>query len=333
MIGRRAMVLGALAATGVAGTRRATGAADRPLVTVLMAASETVARQGPVLAGFLGGLRDLGYEHDRNITLALRFADGDVARLDALALEAASMQPRVIYTSGTPGARAAVKAAAGKIPVVIGPAAEITMEALVANFARPDANVTGLTLEAPEQDAKCIDHLSECVADARRMAVLINPDNAVFQGFLDNMRRATHRRGIELFEVEGRNAAELPSAFAKAVDGRAAALLAANDGLLLGNPESRKAIIALGLTQRMPTGSTASGFARDGGLMTLSVDTTALARRAATLVHRILQGAKPADLPVERPARVVLSINLATARTLGVKLSPSIFARADEVIE
>jgi putative ABC transport system substrate-binding protein len=329
---RRDLIAGTLASIAVADRVRGQEA-RRPLVAILEAASETTARRSAVLPSLLEGLRQHGYDADRNLRLEMRFAGGDLHRLPALARELVALKPDVIFTSGTPGARAAAGAAGGMIPIVVGPAAEITMSALVESFARPGGNLTGLTVDAEEQDAKTIEFLKVCVPHATRMAVLIQPDNPVFDGYVAAKAQMIRPLGVELFEVRARNAGELADAFAAAVLGRADAMIATFDGLLIGDPATRGQVIALALRERLPSASTNMDYARDGGLMALSVDVPALARRAAWFVHAILQGTKPSDLPVERPTRVVLSINLTTARALGLTLPPSILLRADAVIE
>ncbi len=304
-----------------------------PTVAVLHGAAERVAMQGPVLPPWLAAMREFGYEPDKTFRLEMRFAGGELGRLPALARELAALHPDVIYTVGSPGALAAAAASEDRIPIVIGPAAQATLSKLVPNYGRPDRNITGLTLEGLEQDAKLIQHLRTCVPAASRFAILVNPDNPVFGGFVADMRRAARNLGVELFEAPARNGSELKALFTSDLMRRADALIAANDGILVGDRDNRGIIIANAHVLKLPTASTNQEFAREGGLLSFGVEVEVLARRAAYLVHRILQGARPADLPVERPTRIVLKVNAATARALGLTLPPAILLRADEVIE
>ena len=331
MMDRRTFLSGTLVIT--AETALAQQRTRQPFVAVLSAASEEAAKHGPVLPNLLAGLQDHGYEPGRTMRVEMRFADGNVERLRSLADELVALQPDVIVTNGTPGVRAAVAAAAGRIPIVISAVAETTIDTLVQSFGRPGGTVTGLTIDAPEQDAKCIQLLKECVPSAQTVAVLINPDNPVFKGFVGRMSKLTRRLELELFEVGARSPRDFSQALAAAQARGAGALLAMNDGLLVGTKTSRAELASQALAARLATAATVAGFARDGGLMTLSTDSGQLARRAAWYVHRILEGESPAVLPVERPTRVTFSLNLKTARALGLTLPSSLLLRADEVIE
>ncbi len=306
---------------------------DLPIVGLLFAGSEATAMNGAILPHWLAAMHEHGQVPGKTIRLETRFADGDLGQLPRLARELVALQLDVIYTVGTPGALAAVEAAEGRIPIVIGPAAQATMSTLVPNYGRPDRNITGLTLEGLEQDAKCIEHLKVCAPAATRFAILVNPDNQAFARFLEDMKGATRTLGIELFEAPARNASELQSLFHSDPMRRADALIASNDGTLLNELESRRSITAFALQQRLPSASTHQHYARDGGLISFGVAVEILARRAAYFVHRILQGMQPANLPVERPTRILLKVNSATARALGLTLPPAILLRADEVIE
>ena len=306
---------------------------DLPVVGLLFAGAEAAAKNGAILPIWLAAMHEFGHVHGKTIRLETRFADGDLRRLPGLARELAALQPDVIYTVGTPGALAAVDAAEGRIAIVVGPAAQATLSALVPNYGRPDRNITGLTLEGLEQDAKCIEHLKVCAPAATRFAILVNPDNQAFARFLADMKHATRTLGIEFFEAPARNASELQSLFRSDTMRRAEAFIASNDGTLLNDKENRLSITAFTLEQRLPSASTHQHYARDGGLISFGVAIEVLARRAAYFVHRILQGVQPADLPVERPTRILLKVNLATAHALGLSLPPAILLRADEVIE
>ncbi len=288
--------------------------------------------QGGGSACLLEGLRALGYDAGRNITFISRFADGDATRLPALAAELVALQPDVIYTYTTAGAQAAAKATSG-IPVVVGPAGERTMERLAGNFARPIGNVTGLTLAGPEQDEKCLQLLKELAPRMASVAVMANPDNPNFAVYLDLLGPAAKRLGITLIRVDARNAADLPQAFAMIRSRSADAILIGEDQALAGTPAVRQQIIRWALEQRLPLASSSARVAPDGGLVSLGTDNSALVKRAAFYVHRILGGARPADLPVERPTVYKLSLNSKTAAALGITIPQALLLRADEVIQ
>jgi putative ABC transport system substrate-binding protein len=243
---------------------------------------------------FLEGLRALGYVDGRNVAFEYRFAEGASERLPALAAELVSLRPDVILTFTTPGADAAA-AATTTIPIVVGPASEETLERLAGNFARPVGNVTGLTLSSFEQDRKCLQLLKELAPRTSRVAVLGNPDNPLSRSYPGVLSPAANQLGITLTRIDARNASDLPQAFAMIVASGADALFK---------------IIKWALGRGLPVASASSRVAADGGLVSLGTDNSALSRRAAFYVHRILGGAKPADLPVERPTIFKLSINL-----------------------
>ena len=288
--------------------------------------------QGGGVGCFLEALRALGYIDGRNIALEYRFAEGASERLPALAAELVNLRPDVIYTYTTVGADAAAGATA-TIPVVVGPAGERTFERLAGNFARPVGNVTGLTLNSPEQDQKCLQLLKELAPRTSRVAVMINPDNPNFGSYLGLLLSAAKQLGIALTKIEARNASDLPQAFAMIRASGADAILIADDVALAGTSEVRKQILDWALGRGLPVASSGSRVAADGGLVSLGTDNSALVRRAAFYVHRILGGAKPADLPVERPMTFMLSLNRRTAKALGLTIPQSLLLRADEVIQ
>ena len=288
--------------------------------------------QGGGAGCLLEGLRALGYSDGRNVVFEYRFAEGAAERLPALAAELVALRPDVIYTYTTVGANAAA-AATTTIPIVVGPAGESAMERLAGNFARPVGNVTGLTLMSVGQDEKCLQLLKELVPRIARVAVLANPDNPAYGSYLDRLRPAAKQLGITLTRIEARNAAELPQAFSAIRASRADAILIADDVAIAGTPEVRRQIIQWALGQRLAVASSSARVAPDGGLVSLGTDNSALVRRAAFYVHRILGGAKPADLPVERPTVYKLSVNRKTATALGLTIPQALLLRADEVIE
>jgi putative ABC transport system substrate-binding protein len=288
--------------------------------------------QGTGPGCFLEGLRALGYGDGRNVALEYRFAEGSLERLPALAAELVSLRPDVIYTWTTGGADAAA-GATSTIPIVIGPAGEITLERLAGNFARPIGNVTGVTLSSVEQDQKCLQLLKDLAPRTSRVAIMVNPDNPNNLSYPGILRPAASQLDLTLIRIDVRNASDLPQAFATLRSGRADAIFLVDDAALAGTAGVRKEIINRALRDRLAVASSSSRVAPDGGLVSLGADNSALARRAAFYVHRILGGAKPADLPVERPTIYKLSVNRKTAAALGLTIPQSLLLRADEVIQ
>ena len=281
---------------------------------------------------FLEGLRVLRYVDGRNVAFEYRFSEGAVERLPALAAELVRLRPDVIYTLTTVGANAAT-GATSTIPIVVGPAGERTLERLAGNFARPVGNVTGLTLESLEQYEKCLQLLKELAPRTSRVAILVNPDNPGSRDYPGVLRSAANQLGIALTRFDARDESDLAQAFGLIRTSGADALFMTDDAALAGTPEVRKQIIKWAIGGRLPLASSNSRVAPDGGLVSLGTDNSALGRRAAFYVHRILGGAKPADLPVERPTTFKLSINLKTAKALGLTIPQSLLSRADEIIE
>ncbi len=287
--------------------------------------------QGGGTGCLLEALRALGYSDGRNVVFEYRFAEGSAERLPAFAAELVALRPDVIYTYTTVGANAAAVATT-TIPIIVGPAGERTMERLAGNFARPVGNVTGLTLSSIH-DEKLLQLLKELAPRTVRVAVLANPDNPAYGNYLEQLLPAAKQLGITLNRVDARNAAELPQAFSAIQASRADAILLADDVALAGTPEVRRQIIQWALGQRLPVVSASARVAPDGGLVSLGTDNSALVRRAAYYIHRILGGAKPGDLLVERPTIYTLAVNRKTAAALGLTIPQALLLRADEVIQ
>ncbi|MFN0182894.1 MAG: ABC transporter substrate-binding protein [Aquabacterium sp.] len=313
-------------------------AARLPMVGMLLPSAPSACALGqpatPTPCYLLDELRVLGYVAGRNVTLEYRYARGDYSRLPALAAELVALRPDVLYTLTTPGANAAAGATA-TIPIVVGPAGEATLTRLAGNLARPVGNVTGQTLSvgaSGEVGQKLLQLLKELAPRTTRVAVLSNPGNVSSAAEFERLGGAAVQLGITLLKVEASKPADLAQAFAAMTAGRADAIYV-HDDTVLSRGEIRKAVIEWGLGRRMPVVTSNTTFAVDGALVTLGADYSTIARRAALYVHRILGGAKPGDLPVERPTVFKLSLNLKTAKALGIVVAPSMRLLANEVIE
>jgi putative ABC transport system substrate-binding protein len=284
------------------------------------------------LAIFLEALHERGYVDGRNIRLDFRFAEYRLDRLPALAAELVKARPAVIYTHTTAGAFAAAGATTS-IPIVVGPAGEQTMEQLAGNFAKPVANVTGFTLSVGNQNEKCLQLLKEAAPALSRIGVLLNPDNPLSRDTSIALNAAAEQLGLALVRIESRGAVDIDRTLSHYTNGTVDGLLLANDSTLAGDPSVRARVIEFAREQHLPSASTSAIYAQDGGLLSLGTDMGVVFQRVAEYVHRIIHGARPSELPVERPAKFRLSVNLGTANAIGIVVPPAILARADEVIE
>lgn len=285
-----------------------------------------------VLNGFLSGLAELGYVEGQNVSFDFRFADDALERLPALAAQLVGTQPDVLWTWASAGSRAAA-AATSTIPVVIGVVDEETMASLVQNFARPSGNITGQTFNSRGQHGKCLELLKEAVPRVRRVGVLFNPLTPAWRDYPDALSKPALALGIELIRAEANGVGEVERTFAAMAAQGVDAFFSPSDPTLVSSAQVPKRILELTAHYRLPSVSDALSLARSGGLISFGTNASATARRSADYVHRILQGTKPSELPVQRPTIVRLVVNLKAAEALRISIPPSLLARADEVIE
>jgi ABC-type uncharacterized transport system substrate-binding protein len=296
-----------------------------PRVGVLQPASQ--ARPTPCLFAFQQGLRDLGYVEGQTILLDYRSAEGHVDRLPALAAELVQLAPDVLWLYSDHAAWAA-KRATTTIPIVVIVSDGPVEQGLVASVARPGGNLTGLELPAIEVAGKRLELFKEAVPTISRVAVLVDPAQAVHVHVLSTIEREARALGVQLQRVEAGAPAAFETAFAAMVHGSADALLIMESPLFATH---RQQLPALALQHRLPTMAYGRHWADAGSLVAYGVDPRALCQRSAVFVHKILHGAKPADLPIER-GEFQLFVNLKTAEALGVTVPPTFLFRADEVI-
>ena len=276
------------------------------------------------------GLRDLGYVEEQNLALEIRWAAFNFERLPALAAELVSLPVDILVTHGPQGVRAA-KDATGTIPIVMGRIDDAEDHGFVASLARPGGNVTGLSFQTAELSGKCLAFLTDLVPSAARVAVLWDATGTVNQR--NTLEGAAQAMGIPLHVLEVQSPADLDGAFATAKTAQAAGLVILVSPLL-GLHAARLAELAA--QHRLPAIHGDRRFAEAGGLMSYGPkesDPSRRWRRAAVYVDKILKGAKPADLPVERPTQFELVINLKTAKALGLTVPPTLLFQADEVIK
>jgi putative tryptophan/tyrosine transport system substrate-binding protein len=276
------------------------------------------------LTGLRKGLSDLGYEEGRSIELVIRSADGQQAALLSLAGELIRLHVDIIVAYPTT-AGAAAKQIAAETPIVVY-GGDLEAAHLVAGLARPGGNLTGITGATLDLAAKNLELVTEMLPTVHRVAVLANADSPISEALLDHVQMAANARKIEIKATMVHAADQLDSDFAD-FDGWGA------EALLVHPALPQKRIADLAIKHHLPSVSPSAVFCGAGGLASYSPDIEAMAHQSATFVDKILKGRKPSDLPVELPTRFRLSVNLKTARAIGLSIPPALLGRADEVIE
>ena len=274
------------------------------------------------------GLRDLGYVEGKNIVIEYRWAEGKYERLPELAAELVRLKIDVLVSQGTPATLAA-KRATTTIPIVMPAVGDAVATGIVASLARPGGNITGSTFFGPELNAKRLELLKEAFPRITHVAVLLNPDNPGTGPNLQAMEITAKSLKMELQRYEARGPNEFENAFSAMAKRRVEAVAIPEQSIYAANAGM---IADLAAKKRIPL----AGFpqiAEVGGLIGYGVNILEIWRRAAYFVDRILKGAKPGDIPVERPTRFELVINLKTAKALGFTIPQSLLQRADKVIE
>ena len=283
----------------------------------------------PMWHSFRQALREFGYVEGQSINYEYRYSEGVPDRLAAVVGELVRRPVDLIAAYGTPPTEAA-KAATTTIPIVMIGVGDPVRVGLVASLARPGGNITGNTVLSPDLGGKRLELLREAIPTVARVAYLANPDNPATLDVLAEMKPAAAAAGMALIGVEFGSASDLDAALAVMLRERTEVLLVSNDPL---HQLHVGRIIDFLAKNRIAGMFQSKEHVAAGGLMAYGASLPDLFRRAAAYAHRILQGAKPADLPVELPSKFDLAINLKTARSLGLDLPPLLVARADEVIE
>jgi ABC-type uncharacterized transport system substrate-binding protein len=283
----------------------------------------------PWLNGFRQGLQEFNYVEGKNLIIEYRWGDGSFDRLPAMAGELVGLKPDVIISVNT-AALLALQKVTTTIPIVMLGTADPVGLGLVRSLARPGANITGMSVMAPELSQKRLELLKEVVPNLDRVAVLSNPGNPAVILALQETQAAAQALGLTLHSIDVREPSEIElalSAIAREPPGALALLI---DTMI---HSQRVPIVAFAVKHRFPTISPFREFAEVGGLMAYGPQLPDLLRRAVGLIDKILRGEKPANLPVQQPTKFELVINLKTAKALGLDIPTSVLARADEVIE
>jgi putative tryptophan/tyrosine transport system substrate-binding protein len=279
--------------------------------------------------GFLRGLRELGYVEGRNLVVHYRSADGRSERLPELVAQLIGLDVDVIVTRGTQEVLAA-KNATGTIPVVMAAAADPVGLSVAASLSHPGGNITGMTSVASALASKRLGFLKELVPGIKRMVHLGDFSNLAIGVEWEELRTAARSVGIEALNFDIRRAVDVGRAFDVMSMERVEAVSVGGDGTTRSN---RQLIIDLAAMKKLPAIYVAREFVDDGGLIAYATNYPDLYRRAATFIDKIFKGVKPADLPIERPTKFELIINLKTAKALGLAIPETLLATADEVIQ
>jgi putative ABC transport system substrate-binding protein len=293
-----------------------------PRLGILLFNSPRVEPIGPLLQG----LDAMGYVDGKTIAIEYRFAEGKAERLPDLAAQLAQLKPDVIFAFGgdvVPFARRAT----ASIPIVAWMSNDPVESGMVASLGRPGGNVTGITLVYDELAGKTLAFLKEAVPTVSRVAVLWNPDHADPE--FREMKRGAATLGVQLQSLEVRRPDDFDRAFKAALGEHAEGLVIVSSRLM---SRQRQQIAEFAAKNRLIVAGGWGEWTKDGALLTYGPNTTELMQRVAIYVAKILKGARPSDLPIERPTHFDLIINLKTAKSFGLTMPPTLLSRADQVI-
>ena len=282
------------------------------------------------VSAFREGLKQAGYVDGQNVAIEFRWADGHYDRLPALAMDLVRQRVAVIAALGGQASALAAKAATSTIPVVFDAGEDPVKLGLVASFSKPGGNVTGINILTNEIEAKRLGLLHELIPTALTIAMIGHPDTRANDVVLEDLQTAASALGLKLQILKVRSVLEIDNAFASFNQRRPDALLVMANAFFNSR---RNQIVQLAAHQAIPAIYENRLFAMVGGLISYGIDLSEVYRQAGIYIGKILNGTKPADLPVIQPTKLELVINLKTAKELGITVPPQLLARADEVIE
>jgi putative ABC transport system substrate-binding protein len=282
------------------------------------------------MAAFRQGLSETGYIEGQNLAIEYRWAEFRYDQLPGLAADLAGRPVDVIVTQGGIPPIQAAKSATSTIPIVFVVGVDPVALGLVASFARPGGNLTGISMLTAELNPKRLELLSELVPQAGVIALLVNPNNPRAERLIADMQEAARTKRVQLPILKAGTETEIDAAFASLVEPHAGALVVGNDPFFNSR---REQLVALASRHAVPAIYEWREFAVAGGLISYGTSLTSVYRQSGIYTGKILKGAKPADLPVQQPTTFELVINLKTAQALGLTVPQSLLARADEVIE
>jgi ABC-type uncharacterized transport system substrate-binding protein len=304
--------------------------AQQQMPTIGFLDSGGPANMGANLAGFRSGLGETGFTEGHNLSIEYRWANGHYDQLPALAAELVRKPVAVIAATRSPAPGLAAKGTTSTIPIVFQSGGDPVKDGLVASLNRPGGNVTGATRQSIELGAKRLGLIRDLVPKAATVALLINPTSPAGESNVQEIEQPVRSLGLRLHVLRASTEPELAAAFAAYAEAKADAMIVANDPLFIGWSEK---IAALALRHSVATISPERLYAAAGGLASYGASLPDSFRQVGVYVGRILKGEKPADLPVLRPVKFELVLNLKTAKALGLEVPSTLLFTADEVIE
>jgi putative tryptophan/tyrosine transport system substrate-binding protein len=319
-----------LATVGAAAAWPFAARAQQPAMPVIgLLSSRSPAVDTPLVAVIRQGLNETGFVEGQNVALDYRWADGQYDRLAGLAADLVRRQVAVIVTMGGASSARAAKAASATIPIVFATGSDPVRAGLVANFNRPGGNITGVSTFLVDIEPKRLELLRELRPHATTTAVLVNPGNTP-QVEVGDIQAAARSIGQEVTILNARTIRDIDAAFAMLAQMRADALMVVTDAFFFTRAAQ---LVVLAARHAIPTVYFRREFVAAGGLMSYGGNQTEILRVVGVYAARIIKGEKPGDLPIQRPTKLELVINLSTAKALGLEVPPTLLARADEVIE
>jgi putative tryptophan/tyrosine transport system substrate-binding protein len=301
-------------------------------IGVLSAADENDPLAKTASSAFTKALADLGWADGRNVRIDLRWHGGDINRIRALAQELVGLQPDIIVVGGSlTAATVALQRETRTIPIVFANVVDPVASGIVPRLDRPGGNITGFATFEPSLGGKWLELLSEIAPGLKRAAIIFNPETAAPKSaYMPSFETAARSLKVEAITAPVHSDVEIETAIVALAREPGGGLVVMPDAFMVAH---RAPIILAAARNNVPAVYYLSEFARDGGLLSYGVDPVDLVRRAASYVDRILRGEKPGDLPVQFPTKFEMTVNLKTAKALGLEVPPSLLARADEVIE
>ncbi len=294
-----------------------------------MSSGSSAAERAPLLTAFRKGLGDIGYIEGRNVMLEYRFAEGKYDQIPGLAMDLVRRPVAVIFAWDAPSALAS-KAATATIPIVFNSGGDVVQIGLVGNLRRPDGNITGVNLIAGPLPAKQFEILHEVAPKAKTIALLINPENANALRDSTTVQEAARSLGVRVVVLRSSTKTSFENIFSLLAQEKAGALLVNADVFFTSE---RDYLVAMSARHGIPAIYAWREFSAAGGLISYGPSLADGYHQCGLYVGKILNGAKPSELPVIQPTKFELVINLKTARVLGLTVPPTLIARADEVIE
>jgi putative ABC transport system substrate-binding protein len=279
--------------------------------------------------GVRQGLGGLGYVEKQNLAIEARYAEWKPDRLQRFASELAQFKPDAIWTHGL-GSVPALKRATATIPIILGVSRNLVELGIVSSLARPGGNITGMDLRDDEIIGKRLELLKEALPKSSRVAVLVDLNDAGHASIPKNIEKEAHALRVQLQRVEASGPEDFDRAFAAMLREQADSLILPEGPVFSQN---RQRIFKIATSKRLPTVAGGSHFAEAGSLISYGANVFDVCQRSALFLDKVFKGAKPLNLPVERPAKFELVINLKTAKQIGVTIPPNALARADRVIK